>query len=167
MFFTYSGAAGDLFELDTWAFTEGSSEPSLDVSVVAGTRCVAGKALVTVQATNNEAVSVAVAAESDFGSKSFAAVAAGKTRVGGVLDPGGERAGRIGVGHGLGHGRRGVGVGAAGSGVRREVLRLSDECGPGVLRAPGPHCSSMPAPAAAFTARRARTGHTIDWPKAF
>ncbi len=54
-------------------------EPSLDVSVVAGTRCVAGKALVTVQATNNEAVSVAVAAESDFGSKSFAAVAAGKS----------------------------------------------------------------------------------------
>ncbi|WP_241246020.1 family 43 glycosylhydrolase [Microbacterium sp. 4R-513] len=54
-----------------------SAEPSLDVSVVAGTRCVAGKTVVTVQATNGEAVPVAVSLSSSFGAKSIAALAPG------------------------------------------------------------------------------------------
>jgi hypothetical protein len=55
--------------------------PSLDVEVTAGTRCVAGKALVTVQATNNEDVPISVAFETAFGTKSFASVAPGKNAV--------------------------------------------------------------------------------------
>ncbi len=52
--------------------------PSLDVSVVTSSRCVAGKSVLSVQATNNEAVPVAVSIATPFGSKSFASVAAGK-----------------------------------------------------------------------------------------
>ena len=55
--------------------------PSLDVEVTAGTRCVAGKALVTVQATNNEDVPVSVEFETSYGTKSFASVAPGKNAV--------------------------------------------------------------------------------------
>ncbi len=55
--------------------------PSLDVEVTAGTRCVAGKALVTVQATNNEDLPVSVAFETSYGTKSFASVAPGKNAV--------------------------------------------------------------------------------------
>lgn len=55
--------------------------PSLDVAVTAGTRCVAGKALVTVQATNGEDVPVTVAFDTAYGTKSFASVAPGKNAV--------------------------------------------------------------------------------------
>ncbi|TDN91672.1 family 43 glycosylhydrolase [Microbacterium sp. BK668] len=79
VFFTYSGPAGDLFELDTYAFTAAPEEPSLDVSVLASTRCVAGKAVVAVQATNGEAVPVALSISSAYGSKAVAELAAGKT----------------------------------------------------------------------------------------
>ncbi|WP_307042373.1 family 43 glycosylhydrolase [Agromyces ramosus] len=79
VYFTYSGATGDLFELDTLAFTEGEAAPSLDVAVTAGTRCVAGKAVVTVQATNHEDVPVSLVIESSFGTKSFASLAPGKS----------------------------------------------------------------------------------------
>ncbi len=44
VFFTYAGPTGDLFELDTWSFTEADAAPSLDVTAAAATRCVAGKA---------------------------------------------------------------------------------------------------------------------------
>ena len=81
VYFTYSGAAGDLFELDTLAFAEDEAAPSLDVAVTAGTRCVAGKAVVTVQATNHEDVPVSLVVESSFGTKSFASVAPGKNAV--------------------------------------------------------------------------------------
>ncbi|TDN91671.1 family 43 glycosylhydrolase [Microbacterium sp. BK668] len=53
--------------------------PSLDVSVLASTRCVAGKAVVAVQATNGEAVPVALSISSAYGSKTVAELAAGKT----------------------------------------------------------------------------------------
>lgn len=55
--------------------------PSLDVELTAGTRCVAGKAVITVQATNTEEVPITVAFETPYGSKSFASVAPGKNAV--------------------------------------------------------------------------------------
>jgi arabinoxylan arabinofuranohydrolase len=79
VFFTYSGPSGDLFELDTYAFTAAPEEPTLDVTAVASTRCVAGKAVVAVQATNGEAVPVALSVSSSYGSKSVAALEAGKS----------------------------------------------------------------------------------------
>jgi hypothetical protein len=51
---------------------------SLDVTVVADTRCVAGRVVLTGRATNNEAVPVSVAFTSAFGGKTFAQVASGK-----------------------------------------------------------------------------------------
>lgn len=81
VYFTYAGPSGDLFEVDTLAFTENEPAPSLDVAAEAGTRCVAGKAVVTVKATNNEDVPVSVAFETSFGAKSFASVAPGKNAV--------------------------------------------------------------------------------------
>ncbi|MFH8253172.1 family 43 glycosylhydrolase [Microbacterium sp. B2969] len=52
--------------------------PSLDVSLSADTRCVAGKVVVTAVATNNEDVPVSVSVESAYGSKSVT-VAPGKS----------------------------------------------------------------------------------------
>ncbi|MFH8253171.1 non-reducing end alpha-L-arabinofuranosidase family hydrolase [Microbacterium sp. B2969] len=52
--------------------------PSLDVSLSADTRCVAGKVVVTAVATNNEDVPVSVSVESGYGSKSVT-VAPGKS----------------------------------------------------------------------------------------
>ena len=80
VYFTFTGPTGtNLVEVDTWSFAEAeNAAASLDVSVVAGSRCVAGKALLTVQATNNESVPVSVVLDSAFGSKTFASVAAGK-----------------------------------------------------------------------------------------
>lgn len=79
VYFTYTGASGDLFELDTWAFTEGAAQPSLDVTAEAATRCAAGKVQVTVKVTNNDDVAVQVAAVSEYGTKTFASVAPGKS----------------------------------------------------------------------------------------
>jgi len=81
VYFTYTGPNGDLFEVDTIEFTEADAAPSLDVAVVAGTKCVAGKALVTVQATNNDDVPISVSFDSSFGTKSFASVAPAKNAV--------------------------------------------------------------------------------------
>ncbi|GAA1960339.1 ThuA domain-containing protein [Agromyces allii] len=53
-------------------------ESPLDVTVVAGARCVAGKAVLTLQTTNNEEVPLTVAYTTAYGTKSFAAVAPGK-----------------------------------------------------------------------------------------
>lgn len=55
--------------------------PTLDVEVTAGTRCVAGKAVVTVRASNAEEVPITVAFETPYGSKSFASVAPGTNAV--------------------------------------------------------------------------------------
>lgn len=53
--------------------------PSLAVTLSADTRCVAGKVYVTVQATNDEGVPVAVDLDTAYGAKSFAAIAPGKS----------------------------------------------------------------------------------------
>lgn len=50
---------------------------ALDVDITVGTRCVAKKAVVTVQVSNQESQGLAVTVTSDFGTKSFAAVGAG------------------------------------------------------------------------------------------
>lgn len=78
VFFTYSGPSGDLFELDTWAFTEASAAPQLDVTATASLRCVAGKAIVTVKVANDDEVATAVEVSSAYGSKTIASVAPGK-----------------------------------------------------------------------------------------
>jgi hypothetical protein len=57
---------------------EGEDAPSLDVSVVAGNRCVAGRAMVTVQVSNDDSVPVSVDMVSAYGSRSFASVEPGK-----------------------------------------------------------------------------------------
>ena len=63
----------------TAVFALGEPEPSLDVAATASVRCVAGKATVAVQATNNDSTAVAIQLESPFGSKSFASIAPGKS----------------------------------------------------------------------------------------
>lgn len=55
--------------------------PTLDVELTAGTRCVTGKVVVTVRASNAEDVPITVAFETPYGSKSFASVAPGATAV--------------------------------------------------------------------------------------
>ncbi len=79
VFFTYSGAAGDLLELDTWSFAEAPSAPTVDVSATASTRCVAGKAVLTVKVANEDAVPVTATVSTSYGSKTFASIAAGKS----------------------------------------------------------------------------------------
>jgi hypothetical protein len=51
---------------------------SLDVTAEASTRCIAGKVVVTVKATNHEQVPVAIEMTTASGAKSFAAVAPGR-----------------------------------------------------------------------------------------
>lgn len=53
--------------------------PALDVSAVAAARCVAGKVVLTVTATNRDSAPVSLAVSSAHGSKSIAAVAPGKS----------------------------------------------------------------------------------------
>ncbi|MFC8304906.1 family 43 glycosylhydrolase [Specibacter sp. NPDC057265] len=78
VYFTYAGADGsNLMEVDSWAFETAASRP-LAVPAVVGTRCLGGKVLVTVQATNGESVPVSVSVSSAYGSKAFASVAPGK-----------------------------------------------------------------------------------------
>ncbi len=54
--------------------------PSLEVSVVADTRCVGEKVMVTVEVTNNEAVHVKASAESAYGARPFGSVPPGKQK---------------------------------------------------------------------------------------
>ncbi|SIR89650.1 family 43 glycosylhydrolase [Micromonospora avicenniae] len=54
--------------------------PSLDLSVVAGTRCADGRAMVTVQVTNNETVQVRASATSAYGQTPFGVLPAGKQK---------------------------------------------------------------------------------------
>lgn len=58
--------------------TRESAEPSLDVTAIASSRCVAGKALLTVRVTNDDAVAVRVAIASPFGTKTITNVEPGK-----------------------------------------------------------------------------------------
>ena len=76
VYFTFTGPAGqNLAEVDTWSFTQAAAAPVLDVVASAGSRCAAGKALLTVQVTNNDEVPVKLVIESAYGSKTIAAVA--------------------------------------------------------------------------------------------
>ncbi len=59
-------------------FAEQHPAPALDVTAVAGSRCVAGKAMPTITVTNDEDVPVAVTVASGGTTKSFASVAPGK-----------------------------------------------------------------------------------------
>ncbi len=52
--------------------------PALAVTATADTRCIAGKVILTVKATNNTSVAVAIQFQSAFGQKAFASVAVGK-----------------------------------------------------------------------------------------
>lgn len=78
LFFTYKGGSGDLFELDTWSFAEAAA-PSLEVTADATSRCVAGKAVLTVKVTNAEAVPVSATVTTAYGTKSSLAVASNKS----------------------------------------------------------------------------------------
>ncbi len=71
VFFTYTGPEGDLMELDSWEFTEATGEPTLDVTVTADTRCVVGRAVLTVRANNGEDRPVTVEADTAYGSTVF------------------------------------------------------------------------------------------------
>ncbi|WP_051389383.1 glycoside hydrolase [Arthrobacter sp. 35W] len=55
--------------------------PALNVSVAATAKCVSGKVMVTVQATNNATVPVQIGFTSTYGTKSFADVKPGKNAV--------------------------------------------------------------------------------------
>lgn len=79
VYFVFRGAAtGDLVQVDNWTFAAQPPAPALDVTAVAGSRCVAGKAMPTVTVTNNEDGPVAVTVTSAGTVRSFASVAAGK-----------------------------------------------------------------------------------------
>jgi len=71
--------------------TVGEAPASLNVTAVAGTRCVAGRIVQTITVTNGESFPVSLTATSPYGAKSFGSVAAGKsasaaftTRVGSI-----------------------------------------------------------------------------------
>ncbi|MGU3646533.1 family 43 glycosylhydrolase [Microbacterium sp. C23T] len=57
-----------------------ASAPTVDASVTTTWRCVAGKAVLTVTVTNDDAVPVKADVTTPFGTKSFASVAAGKSQ---------------------------------------------------------------------------------------
>lgn len=78
LFFTYRGASGDLFELDTWSFAQATT-PTLDVTAAATSRCVAGKSVLTVKVANAEQAAVTASVATPYGSKSSVAIAAGKS----------------------------------------------------------------------------------------
>ncbi|WP_198165963.1 ThuA domain-containing protein [Agromyces laixinhei] len=68
-------------EFDYFHLEADAPAPTLDVPVTVNTRCVAGKVLVAVRATNNEDVPMALSFESAYGTKTFAEVAPGKNAV--------------------------------------------------------------------------------------
>ncbi len=65
-------------ELARLAVIAERAEPSVDVSVTAEPRCVAGRAVLAVRAVNDESVAVRLALESPYGSRTFASVAPGR-----------------------------------------------------------------------------------------
>ncbi|WP_265520496.1 family 43 glycosylhydrolase [Oerskovia flava] len=79
VYFTFSGPAGqDLVEVDTWQFAPAEAGASVDLSVTAEARCVAGKAYLAVRATNDDAAAVDVVLSTPYGSRVFTEVAPGK-----------------------------------------------------------------------------------------
>ncbi|WP_308797787.1 glycosyl hydrolase family 98 C-terminal domain-containing protein [Agromyces silvae] len=67
-----------VFEFEVWGKLA-AVEPTLDLTVTTGTRCIAGKAVVTVQVTNTETVPVDLTFETAYGTKSFTGIAPGKS----------------------------------------------------------------------------------------
>src|SRR5690606_21864540 len=63
----------------TLTLTVVGDAPALAVDVEADTRCVVGRAVVTARVTNDEDVPVSVTVESPFGTKTFPAVAPGRS----------------------------------------------------------------------------------------
>ncbi|WP_197517391.1 glycoside hydrolase family 43 protein [Microbacterium karelineae] len=77
VFFRYVGPSGELFDVDTIEFAaEGAS---LEVSVTAAARCVAGTAVVTARVANDSDLVAAVTVESPFGTQAAAAIGPGST----------------------------------------------------------------------------------------
>lgn len=79
VFFTYTGATGDLFEVDTWSFAEAAAGPSVDVAAIASSRCIAGKSVLTLKVTNEDDVALAATVVTPYGGKSVSSIAAGKS----------------------------------------------------------------------------------------
>lgn len=78
VYFVFTGPAGaELALVDFWEFHRGAAAPTLDVTVVAGVRCAAGKALPTITVTNDDGVPLAVTATSAYSTKTFPTIAPG------------------------------------------------------------------------------------------
>ena len=75
--FRYTGQNSAFWTLDQVALTQ-AAVPAVAVTATASTRCLAGRAVVTVQARNDDAVPVALTAASAFGTKTFAPLAPGR-----------------------------------------------------------------------------------------
>ncbi|ROS30088.1 type I phosphodiesterase/nucleotide pyrophosphatase [Rathayibacter sp. PhB127] len=76
--FRYTGQNSAFWTLDQVALTQ-AAVPAVAVTATASTRCLAGRAVVTVQARNDDAVPVALTAASAFGTRTFAPLAPGRT----------------------------------------------------------------------------------------
>jgi hypothetical protein len=63
----------------TISIVRAEPEPSLPVTASAAGRCIAGKAVVTIQATNGADVPVTLSISTPYGAKNVASVAPGKT----------------------------------------------------------------------------------------
>lgn len=80
VYFTFSGPQGSkLAEIDTWSFEAVSETPVVPFALTTESRCVAGKAVVTVRAVNSAEVPIDVAVTTPYGAKSFKGVAPGKS----------------------------------------------------------------------------------------
>ncbi|MEK8227308.1 carbohydrate-binding protein [Oerskovia sp. M15] len=71
VYFTFSGPQGNLAEIDTWSFEAAAENPEVAFTLSADSRCVAGKAVVTVRAVNDAEIPVDVAVSTPYGGKSF------------------------------------------------------------------------------------------------
>lgn len=72
--FYLGGTGTGTLTVDDVRVQPAKAAPQLDVSGVAGTRCIAGKAFVTINLVNNNAFPVDLKATSSYGTKTFASV---------------------------------------------------------------------------------------------
>lgn len=79
VFFVFAGGEGNLFELDAWAFEQGSGSgsPALDVDVETGARCVVGRTVLTARVVNNTDAPVSVELASPYSTRSSTDLAPG------------------------------------------------------------------------------------------
>ena len=81
VYFVFQGPAQTttgLVLVDSWTFGNEAPGDQVDVTAVAGSRCVAGKAMPTITVTNNHDTPVTLTLSSDFSTKTVAAVSPGK-----------------------------------------------------------------------------------------